>query len=391
MGLDLHTIFVLFSILAFMFSGLLVLAGLHAGVIKGIKQWALASFFISIGLGTTFFFDIDTPGYQWAFIIAATFIAAGIGLQYVGIKAFKNAPYDWRILLLITGVAFCQNLWFIVVHPDVIARSISNSLLFAIVYAACARELLISVEPPLKTAYWFTGISFAVFSVLMWIRVIAVGLLQPSTNGLFVDIPLSQVSFFLGSMIQLCVIFGFVLMLNYRLVSDLHKIASHDALTGAFNRRSLVEEAERLRARCLRTGNSLAIMMIDIDDFKLINDRHGHPAGDEVLRHLASISQATIRTDDYFARYGGEEFCILLPNITEEDAMLLAERLRKTFEAAFIKYDGEVLSSTISIGVADSISVGLEISSLISAADQALYLAKQEGKNRVAVYSMMAK
>lgn len=390
MGLDLHTIFVLLSILALMFSGLLMLAGLHAGAIKGIKQWALANLFISIGLGTSHFFDNQTPGHQWALVFAATLIASGIGLQFTGIKAFKNRPYNWRVLLLISGIAVAQNLWFVVLNPDINARSIANSLLFAMVYAACARELLIKVESPLKTAYWFTGITFAVFSILMFIRVTAIVLLQPGATGLFIDIPLNQFSFFLSSLLQLCVIFGFVLMLNYRLVLDLQKIASRDVLTGAYNRRRLEEEAERLIAHSKRTGTGLAIMMIDIDDFKLINDQHGHPAGDEVLRHLVAVSQASIRTDDYFARYGGEEFCILLPNTTEQDAVLLAERLRKTYEATPAEFDSLILSSTISIGIADSTSAGLALPTLVSAADQALYFAKQEGKNRVAAYSAMA-
>lgn len=389
MGLDLHTIFVLFSILTLMFSGLLVLAGLHAGSIKGIKQWAFANLCIGIGFSSAYFFNAHTPGHQWVLVLSATLIATGITVQYNGIKAFKNKPYDWRILPLIAGIAFCQNLWFVLLHPDVSARSIANSLLFAFVYAACARELLIKVESPLKTAYWFTGISFAVFALVMWIRVISISVLQPGAEGMFVDHPLNRFSFFISCVVQLCVTFGFVLMLNYRLVLDLEKIASRDVLTGAFNRRRLEEEAESLIARCKRTGNSMAIMMIDIDDFKLINDKYGHPAGDEVLRHLVAVSLATIRADDYFARYGGEEFCILLPDTSESEALLLAERLRKIYESKAARFNGETLTSTISIGVADSGSAGLEMPSLVSAADQALYLAKQQGKNRVAAYSTM--
>lgn len=390
MGLDLQTIFILFSILAVMFSGLLVLAGLHAGDIKGIKQWAFANLFIGIGLGASHFFNIHTPGHQWAFVISATLMASGVGLQYIGIRAFKNLTYDRRLLWLIAGSVFTLNLCFVVLHPDVATRSIVNSLLFGIIYAVCARELLINVEPPLKTAYWFTGMCFAVFSALMWVRVITITLVQPASQGMFVDIPLTQVSFFLANLIQLCITFGFVLMLNYRLVLDLQKLASRDVLTGAFNRRSLEEESERLRMRCLRTGENVAIMMIDIDDFKLINDKFGHQGGDAVLRHLVAISLASIRAGDYFARYGGEEFCILLPNTTEKDALVLAERLRKTCEATTAIFNGEHLSSTISIGVAGSNSTEWEFTSLISAADRALYFVKQAGKNRVAAYSTMS-
>jgi diguanylate cyclase (GGDEF) domain len=155
-------------------------------------------------------------------------------------------------------------------------------------------------------------------------------------------------------MAQMCLAFGFVLMLNYRLSADLQKLALSDALTGALNRRSLEQEAARLSARCTRTGDALAIMMIDVDHFKSINDRYGHPVGDEVLRRLAAVAQKTIRSDDYFARYGGEEFCILLPSTIEKDAWTLADRLRQNYAALIMEFGGDVLRSTISIGVSDS-------------------------------------
>lgn len=387
MSLDVRTIFVMFAILALMFSGLLVLAGLHAGNIKGVKQWAVANLCMSLGLGLAYFYNIHTPGYDWSLVLGASLLAAGISLQLTGIRTFRDKHIDWRIALLIVGVTFLQGVWFSVLHPDIGARSIANSLLFAIVYAACARELLISIEPPLRTAYWFTGLSFIVLSVIMLARVMVIWLLQPHTYGLFVDMPFNPLSFLIACMVQLCVTFGFVLMLNYRLVADLQKIAARDVLTGAFNRRRLEEEADRLWARCSRTGDTMAIMMIDVDHFKSINDRYGHPAGDEVLRRLVAIAQATIRADDYFARYGGEEFCILLPSTTEQEALLLAERLRKVYEAMTVEFGSEAIKSTISIGVADSTQAGLAISSLLAAVDLALYRAKQLGRNRVVLHS----
>jgi diguanylate cyclase (GGDEF)-like protein len=208
--------------------------------------------------------------------------------------------------------------------------------------------------------------------------------------GLYVNIPLNPLSFFIGCMIQLCVTFGFLLMLNYRLITDLQKIASYDALTGALNRGRLEEEAIRLKARCIRSGETLAVMMIDIDHFKSINDLYGHPAGDEVLRRLAGIAQTSIRPDDYFARYGGEEFCILLRSTTENEAWELAERLRQTYAQVTLNIGEKSINITVSIGVADSTFIGLEFTSLVSAADQALYRAKQEGRNRVISYSSLS-
>jgi len=388
--LDTRTIMVMFSMLTFMFFGLLELAGLHVGSIRGVRQWAVANLCISLGLSLAYFYTSPTPGHNWAIVLGAMLIAAGIGLQFTGIQAFKEERSDWRIVLLVVCVALFQNLWFGVLHPDISARAIANSFLFCVIYAACARALLINIEPPLRTAYWFTGVSFVVLVVVMLVRGVVIWRSLPESYGIYVNTPLNPLSFFIACMIQLCVTFGFLLMLNYRLITDLQNIASRDALTGALNRRCLEEEATRLKARCTRTGEILAVMMIDIDHFKSINDRYGHPVGDNVLRCLADIAHTSVRTDDYFARYGGEEFCILLPSTTEREAWELAERLRQTYAQSTLNAGEESINITVSIGVADSTSIGLEFTSLVAAADQALYRAKQEGRNRVVSYTSMS-
>jgi diguanylate cyclase (GGDEF)-like protein len=387
MDLDIRTIMVMFAMLALMFFGLLELAGLHVGNIRGVRQWAVANLCISLGLSFAYLYTYPVAEHHWTMVLGATLIATGISLQLSGIQAFKEERSDFRIVLLIVGVAFFQNVWFGPLHPDINSRAIANSFLFAIVYAACARALLIKIEPPLKTAYWFTGLSFVVLAVLMLVRGLIIWKSPSGSYGLYVNMPLNPLSFFISCMIQLCVTFGFLLMLNYRLIIDLQKIASRDALTGAFNRRRLEEEATRLKARCIRSGETLAVMMIDIDHFKSINDLYGHPVGDEVLRRLANIAQTCIRPDDYFARYGGEEFCILLCSTTENEAWELAERLRQVYAKSTLNIGEKSINITVSIGVADSTLIGLEFTSLVSAADQALYRAKQEGRNQVISYS----
>ena len=374
------------SLLTLLFSGLLILAGLHVGNASGVKQWAMGSLYISLGLGSTY--TQQGPTYNaWLLVFAATLLAGGLGLQFNGIQVFKTGRCNRHIPWLLAGLMFIQNTWFVVLHPDIHARVITNSLLYALGNATCARALFIRVEQPLRTAYWFTGASFAIFATLLLARAIMVFNAQPNTYSLYSHASINPVSVFIGIMSEMCVTFGFVLMLNSRLAADLQKLALTDALTGALNRRSLEQEAARLSARCTRTGHSLAIMMIDVDHFKSINDRHGHQVGDKVLRHLTMVAQKTIRSDDYFARYGGEEFCILLPSTSEKDAWILADRLRQTYAAMVMEFDGEVLHSTISIGVSDSMHAGVEFISLIAAADQAMYRAKQEGRNRVVMHS----
>ena len=389
MDLDIRTIMVMIAMMTLMFGVLLELAGLHAGNIRGVRQWAVANLCFSLGLSLAYFYTQPTAGYGWAVVAGATLVAMGIGLQFTGIQAFKEQRIDWRVVLLMVGLVFLLNLWFAVIRPDVAARAIGNSLLFAIGNAASARALLIRIEPPLRTAYWFTGLCFALLVLLLLTRAAMIWISPPGTYWLYANMPVNPTLFFIACIVQLCVTFGFVLMLNYRLFMDIQKLASRDVLTGAFNRRRLLEEAGRQRARWSRTGETLSIMMIDVDRFKSINDRYGHPIGDEVLRRLVAIAQTSIRPDDYLARYGGEEFCILLPSTTEQAALVVAERLRENYAAMTLDLADKTLKSTVSIGVADSTHAGFEFASLVAAADEALYRAKQQGRNRVVAHSSM--
>ncbi|ARU31904.1 GGDEF domain-containing protein [Sulfuriferula sp. AH1] len=390
MDLDVRTILVMLAILAFMFAGLLELARLHAGNIRGIRQWSVASLCLGLGLGLAYIFNRPMPGFDWAIVAGATLVAVGIGLQFGGIQAFKGEHGDWRILSLIVVAVFSLNVWFAVLHPDVRLRSIANSIVYAFGYAMCARALLIRIESPFRTAYWFTGLSFVVLVAVLLARGVTIWLSPPDAYaGIYSQLPINPLSFFIASLVQLCVTFGFILMLDYRLVTDMQKLASRDVLTGAFNRRRLEEEAVLQWARHLRTGNTLAIMLLDVDHFKSINDCYGHQTGDEVLSRLVAIAQMTIRADDYFARYGGDEFCILLPSTTEQEALVLAERLRQTYAAANLEFGGITLKSTVSIGVADSTCAGQTFSSLVAAADRALYRAKHDTRNRVVLHSTM--
>ncbi|MDO9104378.1 MAG: GGDEF domain-containing protein [Methylovulum sp.] len=390
--LDIRTMMVMSSVLTLLFSGLLALAGLHADNIRGMRQWALASLCFSLSMGLAYTQD-SPPGNGWVITCGATLLIVGMSLEFKGIKAFKKEPCNWRMLLLLyllSGVVFVQNVWFAVIEPDVQARAVANSLAFMVPTVLCARALLIRIESPLRTAYWFTGTAFVIQAMMFISRAGVIFFAPPGTYGLYAQLPVNPTTFFISSLTQLCLTFGFVLMLNYRLATDLQKLASRDALTGALNRRSLEAEAGCITARSTRTGDTLAVMLLDVDHFKLINDNYGHPVGDVVLQRLAALVQDSVRIGDYFARYGGEEFCVLLPSTTEAEAAEMAERLRMAYAAMTLEIGGNVLSSTISIGIADSVRLGLVWPVLVAAADQAMYQAKGEGRNRVVRYSELA-
>lgn len=161
--------------------------------------------------------------------------------------------------------------------------------------------------------------------------------------------------------------------------------ARNDALTGMPNRRHFLEVASHDIAQAERLGLPLALLVVDIDFFKAVNDRHGHLAGDEVLRRVARILKQGVRTGDLAARFGGEEFAVACPGCTTEEALALAERLRAAVEAAPLRFQQAALRLTVSIGLAVR-RPGESLDRLLQNADSALYEAKQRGRNRVCLY-----
>jgi diguanylate cyclase (GGDEF)-like protein len=164
----------------------------------------------------------------------------------------------------------------------------------------------------------------------------------------------------------------------------LKRLASTDALTGAVNRRAFLERGSAELARAARSQRPTTLLALDLDHFKSVNDRYGHPGGDAVLKALVAMLKRETRVSDIVARLGGEEFAVLLPETSLEAALPVAERIRSALEALRILYGGMAISVTASIGVAQSTARIGDLEALVAAADAALYAAKIGGRNRVA-------
>jgi len=174
---------------------------------------------------------------------------------------------------------------------------------------------------------------------------------------------------------------------NQRLLLATRRMAEVDGLTGISNRRHFQESLAREAGRARGTGKPLAIIMIDVDHFKRINDTRGHLAGDAVLRHVAQTVARLLRRSDLLARYGGEEFAALLAGADRKSAAVVADNLRAAIENAPLESPVSTppLRATISLGVASLPENGEHEAVVLEAADRALYIAKREGRNRVAV------
>ena len=160
--------------------------------------------------------------------------------------------------------------------------------------------------------------------------------------------------------------------------------ASHDALTGLWNRSTILDAVDREFSRAVRERSPVALVMADIDHFKMVNDTYGHPAGDAVLRVVASRLREGMRRYDVMGRYGGEEFLLLLPGCNRENAEVQTERLRRLISDVPVEYEGLMIPVALSLGV--SVNAGtaqVDPDASIKLADAALYRAKAKGRNRV--------
>jgi diguanylate cyclase (GGDEF)-like protein len=176
-----------------------------------------------------------------------------------------------------------------------------------------------------------------------------------------------------------------LLLASLRQRREFERMATVDGLTGLHNRRWLDDVFPRQMQRCARNGAPLSLLLADVDHFKRFNDRHGHLVGDRALQHVAGVLVASLRPTDLLARYGGEEFAALLPGATAEQAVLAAERVRRTlggrpFELTTARHGS--IDLTVSVGVAQ-MGPGDSLHTLAEAADAALYRAKSSGRNRV--------
>jgi len=162
-------------------------------------------------------------------------------------------------------------------------------------------------------------------------------------------------------------------------------LSETDSLTGLYNRQHLTERLKRLLASSRRSGRKFAVLMLDLDHFKKLNDAYGHLVGDEALKLIADILRHTLRKRDYAARFGGEEFLVLLPGADARRGEEIAERLRSVIAGKPLQLEDATLKITLSIGLAVYPEVGNDVDSLIRAADDALYKAKDAGRNRCVI------
>jgi diguanylate cyclase (GGDEF)-like protein len=180
--------------------------------------------------------------------------------------------------------------------------------------------------------------------------------------------------------------FGFIWMVTKRLEHELIELASLDPLTKILNRRGVDNLAAREFSKIARNAVELVTVLMDIDDFKQLNDKYGHNFGDEILISVAKLLSQNMRPYDIFGRLGGDEFILILPNTELEKALTIVERLRKLIEDYVFEVHEKTYRITMSFGVAEATPQTSTLGDLFPLADKALYRSKHQGRNKVTVF-----
>ena len=307
-------------------------------------------------------------------------------LAAMGIKRFYGEPVSWRSSAAITGLSFAGIVLFMVGHDSLPMRILIYSLGQSIPLALTLRLLLSRQVGRENPGARLAGIVAILMISLYVIRTVAT-LLSGGNFSIFQSNPLQWVLVLTLIFLSMSLNFGFLLMAMDRLRNEVADLALLDDLTGVGNRRHLLQRLTEECARSERSGETFALLVIDLDGFKAINDTYGHAAGDACLQHFTLMAQTRLRPGDMLARTGGDEFCVVLPSSTLREGAMIARRVIEICREDAEGCVGADIPIAVSIGVAQwTRQMGAFPDRLIGAADHALYAAKNDGKNRHAVY-----
>ena len=359
--------------------------GAQAFLIRELKQYQgveaalLANLCVAVGLLLRMFATL-LPDFLTA-ILSNILLLIGPALFYIALSQFTGFRYSRMLPIgVITIVLFFLS-YFTYWDDDIRNRMIAFSLGSVSMVFILIHQLWRIQKTALRFSARLMLVSFLIHGLFLVLRVISIILAPPQET--FNLTPAQSATYLLSFAISFFWTTGFVLMVSHRLRNDLMEIATIDVLTRIPNRRATQAFLEKELSRTQRHQGAFSILLVDIDDFKHVNDRWGHGVGDDVLVRTASLFQAMIRKQDLVGRWGGEEFLFIVPGPC--DAGTLAERIRS--EVAHTKYSQGTVTFhiTVSIGIAcaDQTSLGDEI---LRKADDALYISKAT-KNTVSLAS----
>jgi diguanylate cyclase (GGDEF)-like protein len=369
------TILIISFFVALTMSGVLfIISRTYPKDIRGLTEWSSSVFVIALSL--PLFIARDMIPDVFSIVLANLMVLIGFMMMNAGTRKFAGAPprINRTGLLLFVFSFVLLFAWSTYVQPDVGMRVATLNIFTLIVIL----DLLVLA---LKELPGTTGRNILVFSlaILIGFRVVRLGGLMlglDQPTGVF-DTSISQLVFIAIPSVTIPLgTISLIMLASERLRQDLEFISRHDDLTQCLNKKSATDELRREIAHAKRYGNTLSIMIVDLDNFKDINDIHGHLQGDQVLIDFSIKAKAHLRETDQLARFGGDEFMAILPDTDLEHALLVANRLHEAGKAS------RPIAWSVSIGISQWLGDDDSLADLLTRADKALYQSKALGRSQ---------
>jgi diguanylate cyclase (GGDEF)-like protein len=355
--------------------------GAQAYLIRELKQYRgvgaalVANLCVAVGLMLRLFAD-QLPDF-FTTILSNALLLVGPALFYIALSQFTGFNYSKPLVIGIMTADLLLLSYFTYWDDDIAKRMITFSLGSFAMVCLLIDQLWRTQKTSLRFSASLMLVSFLAHGLFLIIRTISI-LIDPPQDIASLT-PAQSATYLLSFAISFFWSIGFILMVSHRLRNDLMEIATIDVLTRIPNRRATQAFLEKELSRAQRNRDEFTLLLIDIDDFKHVNDRWGHSVGDAVLTKTASLFQSMIRKQDLVGRWGGEEFLIVVPGRC--DAMMLAERIRSEVASTEYRHGTVSFHITVSIGIACGNQASIE-DEILKKADDALYEAKRT-KNAV--------
>jgi diguanylate cyclase (GGDEF)-like protein len=385
MNLDVNTLFLVTIYVEAILGLLLLFAWAQNMAIRAVAWWGFAHLLRATSI-VLFGMYGNVPDLI-TIDLANALLFTAFAVTWTGARVFDGRPIE--PVYLVTGAV----LWLLVCRLPVLADAIDARAMIASGIIAAytwltAYEFWRGRDEQLVSRWPAIFMLFA-HGALFLLRTPLVAILpwSPTDSNMFGSVWLTVLSF---EALLFTISIAFILLAMAKERTELrHRTAAMvDPLTGIANRRAFLHDAGLLAKRHNSKPRPTAVMLVDLDHFKTINDRFGHALGDRVLEIFTASARESIRASDLIGRIGGEEFASLLYDTTSEKAVEVAERIRESFAKAAQEVDGRPVCATVSIGLVHSEQATLDVPELLAQADQALYFAKENGRNRVEVASL---
>jgi diguanylate cyclase (GGDEF)-like protein len=383
MNLDVNTLFLVTIYVEAILGLLLLFAWVQNTAIYAVAWWGFADLLRAASI--MLFGKYGTVSDLISIDLANAILFTAFAVTWTGARVFDHRKPQW--LLLFGGAA----LWLVLYRIPAVQNSWDLRMLLAsgIITAytwATAYEFWRGRSEPLVSR-WPAIFMFFAHGALYLLRTPFGAMLAPVNNQVFASVWITVLSF---EALLFTIAIAFILLAMAKERTEYrHKTDSLiDPLTGIANRRAFLQDAETQLKRQATEPRPMAVLLLDLDNFKGINDRFGHLIGDRVLQMFAEVGSGCMRRYDIFGRLGGEEFAALLVDTSRERALAVAEQIRSSFAEVTGMVEGKPVVATVSVGVVISYDAVLDLSALLAQADHALYRAKDNGRNRIEIASI---